>query len=245
MRKNRIVLLLAAAVFLAAAPLYSAETNRTARVIDTPTTGMIDYGSFSLDFRLFSEGGVLTRLEFGVFKIVNLGLGWEVSKVIGAENAVVGPPSLYFKLLAFEGGMVLPAFAIGYDGQGNFFDKAANEFSQKEKGIFLVFGREILTPGLEFNIGCNMNDFKKNSVFGFTSLSYVVEDKVAFLAEWDRVNYIPDSFVNVGMRMFVTEGLSIDVAGRDIGSYEERTVNNITVYRKPERIVKISYSDRF
>ncbi|MFH1368410.1 MAG: hypothetical protein ABII64_04710 [Elusimicrobiota bacterium] len=221
--------------------------SENSRVIDTPMTGMIGYGNYTLDFRLFSEGGVLTRLEFGVFKIVNLGFGWEVSRVIGTENAVVGPPGLLVKLRPFEGGMVLPAIAIGYDGQGNYFDKTASEFTQKEKGIFIVFGREMLTPGLEINVGCNMNDFKKNTVFGFTSIVYTVEDKAAFLAEWDRVNYIPDSFVNAGIRMFVTESLYIDVAGRDIGAYEEKTdpTTNIITYRKPERIVKISYSGRF
>ena len=223
------------------------NTNETSRVIDTPTTGMIDYGGYSLDFRLFSQGGLLTRLDFGVFKIVNLGFGWELSKVIGTENITVGPPALFIKLRPFEGGAVLPAFAIGYDGQGNFFDKTANEFIQKEKGIFVVFGREVFTPGMDFNVGANMNDFKKNTVFGFTNLTYNVEDKAAFLAEWDKINYIPDSFVNLGVRMFVTDSLSIDVAGRDIGASSQTVdpVTQIVTARKPERIVKISYTGRF
>jgi hypothetical protein len=244
---RKILLLSLVPLFFSMNALAAGGTNETSRVIDTPTTGMIDYGGYNLDFRLFSQGGLLTRLDFGVFKMVNLGFGWELSKVIGTENITVGPPALYLKLRPFEGGAVLPAFAIGYDGQGNFFDKTANEFTQKEKGVFIVFGREIFAPGMDFSVGANMNDFKKNNVFGFTSLAYNVEDKVAFLAEWDRVNYIPDSFVNLGLRIFVTDTLSIDVAGRDIGAYAKApNANGVLVpTRQPERIVKISYTGRF
>lgn len=246
----KIFRILASALFLtfAAAGVYAAGgANEIPRVIDTPTTGMIDYGSYSLDFRLFSGGGVLTRLDFGVFKWVNLGFGWELTNVIGTNDITVGPPSLYMKLRPFAGDMKLPAFVLGYDGEGNFYDKTANEFRQKEKGVFMAFGKEILAPGLGFTVGCNMNDFKKNTLFGFMSVTYNVEDKVAFLAEWDRVSYIPDSYVNAGIRMFVTDSLSIDIAGRDLGAYSEAPdANGVMVpVRKPERIIKISYSGRF
>src|SRR5450830_1798419 len=84
-------------------------------VIDTPTTGMLDYGSYELNFRLFSGGGILTRMDFGVFRMVNLGLGWEVQKAIGSDNVSssdkisASPPALYVKVRPFEGGIVLPA----------------------------------------------------------------------------------------------------------------------------------------
>ncbi|MHB9154198.1 MAG: hypothetical protein ACYC5N_00730 [Endomicrobiales bacterium] len=204
-------------------------------VIDTPTTGMLDYGVYDLNFRLFSDGGILTRLNFGVFKIVNLGFGWEVNRVIGSENIVVGPPALYLKIRPYAGGMTLPALAFGYDGQGYFYDKDKNEFRDREKGIFAVFGREILFPGLEINAGANINDFKTNTVYGFVSIHFNLEDKFILMGEYDRINYLPDARLNLGARFSVAEDLSIDLAGRDIGA----------AGRSAERILRVVYIGKF
>jgi hypothetical protein len=214
-------------------PALHASSEAT-YVIDTPTTGMLDYGAYDLNFRLFSEGGILTRLHFGVFKMVNLGFGWEVSRAIGTQNVTVSPPSLFLKIRPYAGGMVLPAFAFGYDGQGYFYDRDRSEYLQKEKGIFLEFGREVLLPGLVLNAGANMADFKNNTVFGFLNASFTIEEKFLFLAEYDNINYLPDSRLNAGFRLFVTDDLGVDVAARDIGAG-----------RTAERILRINYVGRF
>lgn len=213
----------------------SAGGSEATYCIDTPAAGLLDYGGYDLNFRLFSDGGLLTRLNFGVFKIVNVGFGWELVKVIGNQDITVGPPALYLKIKPFSGGMVLPAFAFGYDGQGYFFDKDLNEFTQKERGIFVVFGREYFFPGFELNFGANMNDFKENKVFGFASASINLEDKFYILTEYDNVNYLPDSRLNLGVKFFITSDLSIDIAGRDMGASD----------RKAERIVRIAYRSEF
>lgn len=220
------------AVLAIGSPLFAAEPTY---VIDTPTTGMLDYGAYNLNFRLFSDGGILTRLDFGVFKVVNLGFGWEVSKVIGADNVVVGPPTLSLRIRPFSGDMTLPAVVIGYDGQGSFYDRDNSEFLQKERGIFLAFGREIIFPGLNVTAGVNMNDFKKSDVFGFLNVDAEVNDKFAFLAEYDSINYLPDSRLSLGVRFFVTRDLNVDLAARDIGA----------AGRTAERIIRVAYVGKF
>lgn len=240
--RSRVLSLAALIAVLCVAPVtVRAEDQRS--VIDTPTTGMLGYGCYDLNFRLFSGGGILTRLNFGVFKIVNLGLGWEVNNAVGKENVVVGPPTLHLKIKPFAGGMILPAFAIGYDGQGNFYDKDRSEFIEKEKGIFIVFGRETLFPGLEMHFGANMNDFKTNTVFGFANMTINIEDTVVLLAEYDRVNYLPDSRLNAGIRFFVTDDLSIDLAARDIGAGTDDA--DPAKDRRAERIIRVSYTGKF
>lgn len=222
----------ALAVLIAGSPLFAAEQTY---VIDTPTTGLLDYSAYNLNFRLFSTGGILTRLDFGVFKIVNLGFGWEVNKVIGAENVVVGPPALSLRIRPFNGDMSLPAIVLGYDGQGTFYDKDKSEFQQKEKGIFVAFGREVFFPGLNMTAGVNMNDFKTNTVLGFVNMNIDVENKLTLLAEYDNINYFPDSRLNLGVRFAVTKDLNIDLAGRDIGA----------AARTAERIIRVAYIGKF
>jgi len=222
------------AVMLFAYPVFGQE--QAPFLIDTPTTGILPHTGYDLNFRLFSDGGVRTKLDFGVFKIVNLGFGWELSKVVGAsQDVTVGPPTLAIKIRPFEGGMVLPSFAFGYDGQGYFYNKDKGEFLEKERGLYFVFGRELLFPGLEVNAGANISDFKTNIVYGFASASYDLEDKVLVIGEYDNIHCTPENRLNLGLRIFVTEALSIDLAGRDIGASG----------RTAERIIQVTYVGRF
>jgi hypothetical protein len=207
----------------------------TTCVIDTLNTGMLDYSAYDLNFRLYKDGGILTRLNFGVFKIVNLGVGWEVSRVIGDQNITVSPPALYLKIRPFAGDMLLPSIAFGYDGQGYFFDKDTNKFLQREKGIFFVVGRELFIPGLDLNLGADMSDFRTNTMYGFANLTFNVEDKLLLLTEYDDINYLPQSRLNIGLRMAIADNLSIDLTGRDIGA----------AGRNAERSVRINYSGKF
>ncbi len=207
----------------------------SAYLIDTPTKGMIDYGNYNVDFRFFNTGGVLSKLTFGVFKMVNLGVGWEVDQLIGAQTPQAAPPSLYIKIKPFNGGMVLPAFAFGYDGQGYYYNKTLNQFQEKEKGIFIVFGREILVPGLTGNVGANMNDFSQDTLYGFLNLEYEIEEGFRLMAEYDNISYFPQARLNGGIRFYVSEDISIDLAGRDLGSNQGPS----------ERIIKIGYNGKF
>ena len=225
---------LLAVLFLVLSPVKSLLAEST-YVIDTPTKGMLGYGNYDIDFRFFSGGGILSRMTFGVFKIVDLGVGWETDSIIGTQTATAAPPSLFLKIKPFSGGMVLPGFAIGYDGQGYYYNKDVNAFAEREKGIFIVFGREILTPGLNFNAGLNMNDFKENKLCGFTNFEYDIEEKFKLLCEYDNINYFPEARLNAGVRISITEDIFVDAAGRDI----------LSNGRTAERIIRIAYLGRF
>ena len=229
--------LLAAFLFTFVAAFCSAPAAfaKPTSLIDTPTVGMLDYGSYDLGFRLFSDGGVLTRLDFGVFRIVNLGVGWEISDVVGNRTMVVGQPALYLKIKPFAGSMVLPAIAFGYDGQGYFYNTDKKEFEQKEKGVFVVLGREAFVPGLELNAGVNMNDFGTNSVHGFVNAGFSMEDTFSVIGEFDNIGDLPDARLNLGVRFSVTGNVSVDLAGRDICAAD----------RSAERIIRVNYRGKF
>ncbi len=204
-------------------------------LVDSPATGILNYSTYNLSFRSFSGGGVLSRLNFGVFKTVNVGFSWEVSNVVGSENITVGPPALYLKIKPYAGGMTLPALAFGYDGQGYFYSKDKTEFLQKERGLFVVIGRETLIPGLVMNLGGNISDFRTNVVSGFANASFNFEDKVFVLAEYDNIHNGQDNRFNAGLRFFVLDELSIDLSGRDIGA----------AGRSAERVIQINYTGKF
>ena len=87
-------------------------------VIDVPTPDVLDPATYSTNFRLYSDGGIVSRLIIGPFRRVNFGIMADAQKVIGGSAPHLVRPSLYFKLRVFDGNDVLPALALGYDNEG-------------------------------------------------------------------------------------------------------------------------------
>jgi hypothetical protein len=131
--------------------------------------------------------------------------------------------------------MHLPAIAFGYDGQGYGFNRDSDTYTTREKGIFLVLGREYFLPGLQLDLGASMPDFKTNRVYAFTGARYDIEDALSFLFEYDNINSDSDNRLNIGCRLAINSNLHLDLAGRDL----------VGVDRHIERVVRIDYQGRF
>lgn len=203
-------------------------------LIDMPTSNVIDYGGYRLNFRLYSKGGFLSHISFGVFRRLNIGASWDNEEVIGSENPSTNVPTLSVKFRAYDGGQILPSFALGYDGQGRFFNRTTDEYQERERGLFAVFGRELFFPKLEVHAGANIAKFKEGIVLGFVGLSYTIEQKIALITEYDNIRVGPDNRWNAGIRVFPIPALAIDFAFRRIASDKEK-----------ERIVRINFVGSF
>lgn len=214
----------------------SEESNPEGMVdlVDAPTTNIIDYGGYRLNFRLYSGGGLVSHLSFGVFRRLNIGASWDNEKVIGTEDPTTNSPTLNIKLRAYDGSRILPSLAIGYDGQGRFFNKATDQYTERERGLYLAFEREFFFPRLEFYGGTNIAKFKEGEVYGFVGASYLIEQKIALIMEYDNIRVGPRNRWNAGIRVFPISSLAIDFAVRKIGSIEDK-----------ERIVRINYVGSF
>ncbi|MDI6756931.1 MAG: hypothetical protein QME32_02800 [Endomicrobiia bacterium] len=222
-----------AVVFLAAASSPAVPSLSAWEVIDVPTTESVDYATYRLSFRLYTDGGVLTRTTFGVFRNVNMGFAWDIKNIIGSRDLELVPPSMHLKIRFYEGDKKFPSFALGYDGQGYHWDKPKQIYLEKERGIYAVLSREFLTPGLDISLGCNVNDFKNTLAYGFIGAVYTVE-KVSILAEYDNLHIEEYQRLNAGLRFEVTPDLRFELSGRNIG-------RNFPA----ERIIKANYVARF
>src|SRR5262245_26494247 len=87
-------------------------------VIDIPTAEVLDHYGYRVSFRFANEGALQAKTLFGVFPRLNLGFSLDGERVIGTEDARMNEPTLNVKFRLFDGHKVLPALAIGYDGQG-------------------------------------------------------------------------------------------------------------------------------
>lgn len=220
-------LLLGGATLRAGAPVME--------LIDVPTAEVLDRYGFDSTFRFYSGGGMLAKTHFGVFPRLNVGFGLDADGFVGSEAVDVHKPTLNVRFRFFDGQRNLPALALGYDGQGFFFDKATDKYAQREKGLFLVGSGEIIVPDLSLHAGLNMYDFTNDHVYGFMGLRYLYHDVLAFNGEWDNIRVGRESRLNAGIGWWITPSFSVEFAGRDMGAPSRPT----------ERIVRLVYTGGF
>ena len=221
-------------IFFSVSLLFASETY----LIDTPTSGILNYGSYSAGFRFFSDGNILSKIDFGVFKLLNIGVSWELDRFVGKEWMKVAIPALRVKFRVYDGDMTLPEIAIGYDGQGYFFnsDRECN-YLQAGRGLYIVAGREFLIEGLTLNAGINMSNFSKPRIYGFlNSIISIYKDMVYFMMECDNIGYFPDLKLNFGFKFALTEYISAGCVLRNY--YDNHRICS-------ERVFKVSYSGKF
>ncbi len=213
-------------------------------MIDIPTAGILDYYGFMLKTRFYTGGGVLGGLNFGVQERLNIGASMSVDKLIGSESGIkMRRPEIQVKFRFYDGGYYIPAAAVGYDGQGYYYNAADKKYLEKGKGLYLAGSKEIGLAGLALHGGFNVPDFDNNYLFGFLGVNYTLEDKIAFMLELDSLFHSDDpSRFNAGIRLYVTPYFQLDMGMREIGR-NGKFSNGFQ--RKAERMVQMRYNTSF
>jgi hypothetical protein len=225
-------------VFLLSADFLYAVND----LIDIPTTQVLNRYAMETNFRLYYNGGVISRISFGVFDRVNIGCSLDVDKLIGTQPPVIRPPSLNLKLRLYDGAQYMPALAIGYDGQGHSY--ANTGYTQREKGIYFVGDEEAFARNLEFIFGGNLNspgntNSDSAQFHCFVGATYTLQKNeqrlLCFMAECDNIFEL--NRLNCGVRIFPSPALNIDLSVTDMAS------SNAAV--SAERLIKINYEGQF
>ncbi|OGR42309.1 MAG: hypothetical protein A2X35_00985 [Elusimicrobia bacterium GWA2_61_42] len=249
MKKLNIVLSL---LLLAAAPALAGKDKAAGEavvlpdveMIDVPTAGILDYYGFMVKTRFYSDGGVLGALNFGVLERLNLGAAMTIDKLVGSDSGIkMRKPEIQVKFRFYDGGYYIPAAAVGYDGQGYYYNPVSKKYLEKGKGLYLVGSKEIGVPSLVLHGGLNVPDFDNNYLFGFLGVNYTLEDKIAFMLELDNMFHSNDpSRLNAGTRIYITPYFQLDLAMREIGRNGKFDNGDS---RKAERIVQMRYNTSF
>ncbi len=213
-------------------------------LIDVPTAGILDYYGFLFKSRFYSDGGLLGAINFGVQERLNLGASMTVDKLVGSDDPIsLRQPQILVKYRFYDGGYYIPALAVGYDGQGYYYNSTSKKYMEKGRGLYLVGSKEVLLPGLSLHGGFNVSDFDREYLYGFLAASYTLEDQVAFMAEYDNLFHSDNpSRLNVGMRLYITPYFQLDAAVRELGrsGYFSNGLK-----RRAERIVQMRYNTSF
>ena len=210
---------------------YAPETL----LIDVPTANVLDKYQASFLTRTYADGSVMESLDFGVIPQINIGFSLAIYELIGSSDDIkVLDPDFQVKWKIFDGSLYLPAIAIGYDGRRYGYSRFSDEYMDDRKGGYITMTREIFTPGLNASAGMNLSDFDRHDLYFFLGMSWRLSEWVSVVGEWDNINNVRDSRLNLGAHINITPSLTLSGAVRRIGRGDEN-----------ERMLQLRYVTNF
>lgn len=210
--------------------LFTAGTafaQNLTELVDIPTADILESGSYNVNLRMYNAGSVLTRLLFSV-KFFELGAYLDTQNATGKEGPKANDVQPLVKIKLPIEGLLLPAIAFGYDGQGEFY------YFKEPRGFYVVLTKEMLLPGLQLHVGGNSKEYS----YGFAGLSYSIDDIFHIFAEYDRIRNLretKDNRLNAGMKIQITDDLGMGLDFRNIGERGD----------EHERILRFDYTGAF
>lgn len=206
---------------------FALSAQSLTELVDVPTADILESGSYNINLRMYDAGSVLTRLLFSV-KFFELGAYLDTLNATGKQDPKAADVQPMVKIHLPIAGLFLPSVAIGYDGQGKFY------YFNEPRGFYVTFTKEMLLPGLQFHLGGNSRDY----TYGFTGVSYSLEDQFQIFVEYDRIRNLGDvrnNHANAGLKFQINDDLGIGFDIRNIGNRGDEY----------ERILRFDYTGMF
>ncbi len=220
-------------------------------LLDKPTAGTLDRGSYSVGLRLFQKGGLLGDISVGVTDRLMLGVGYGGTNIIGEGKVDWHPdPGVLVKYRLFEETFGRPALSIGFSSQGfGPYNHLRSRYQVKSTGFFAAASWNFeLLGNIGFHGGINRS---LESEYDDDPNLYVGVDKslnaeIALLAEYDfAINDNSDNslgskrgYLNAALRWIFAERLHIELDITNLlGNREDAPA--------AERQIKILYVEHF
>ncbi|MDI6703515.1 MAG: hypothetical protein QME40_02420 [bacterium] len=212
------------------------EAKDSQELIDVPTAYTLQRGNFALDFKMYKEGGILTKLSLGFTDYIMLGIPIDVRKAIGDEKAQCDFPLLVcgkIRLIPSRG--AIPNITVGFDPYG--FSQYGTEWDKLRYLLYISFTKKasFVDFPIDWTIGVNndLKDFKSEdaSLFGGADISLTPELQI--LADICNIKEGDKIKLNAGIRYLIQPKLEIEVSFKDLS------------VETPERVIRIGYANRF
>ncbi len=221
-------------------------------VIDTPTGGMLPRGSFDLDLRTFSGGGLQAALGIGLMERFSIGLAYGASAVL-TDTIPVYNPKLEFqiKYRLFEETRSIPDIAVGFSSQGfGPYDEPGKRFQVKSPGFYAAFTKRFLIynspAGWHWGLNYSLEKERDDDPSAFVGFNTELGNDMLFLAEYDFALNDNKSdgvygrgrgFLNAALAWYLTDGLSLELDLKNL----LRNRRNANAIDREARLVYVEY----
>ena len=235
--RNKSIFFVLCAILISSLSSLFAEEHLPSKLIDTPINNFYKPNEFGYDMTMYKNGGIVNWFEMGIKPGFNLGFSIDFFKIIGDENMTTREPRISARLNVYKGSLYVPAFHVGYLGQG-YGESVNGVLENEEKGFYVAAEKELFLPLFMWNFGLNMCNFKDRELYGFVNARYPLFDKLLVMFEYDNIRVAPNARINLGFKYYITDNLSMGLGVRKL--------NRISKNEEPvERIFLITYVGRF
>ncbi len=213
-------------------------------LVDIPTAGMLDKGSYALDVNFYQEGGVLLGISVGLLDRLSAGVSYGGSNLIGSRTPVMNDvPGVNVKIRVVEENIVLPAIAIGFDSQGkDGYIKSLSRYVVKSPGFYASASKNYLMLGF-FSIHGGVNYSLERAdgdrdINAFVGAEKTIGPFVSVVLEYNLANNDNSAraigkgrgYLNAGLKWSIGGGLTITGEFKDLfKNGNEETAANRTV----------------
>ncbi|MFQ6114918.1 MAG: hypothetical protein ACE5NG_12690 [bacterium] len=199
-------------------------------LIDLPTAGMLERGSFDIHLRMFDNGGLLGGVAVGITPNFMIGLSYGGENIIGEGDVNWNPfPGIQARLRIINESFATPAITLGFNSQGyGPYDDGLNRYAVKSRGLFAVASKNY---GLLFNLGLHgginyslENDDDDKDVNFFFGIDLSFSEEFRFIFEYDvarndndnRGFGSGDGYLNAGAQWSFSNQLFLEFYLKDI-----------------------------
>ncbi|MCF7804148.1 MAG: TonB-dependent receptor [Candidatus Marinimicrobia bacterium] len=144
-------------------------------LINIPTAGSLDRGSYATELRMMPEGGVLAGVDIGLTSQFMLGVSYGGSHIIGEDSVGWNPqPGVQVKYRLFDESMKFPAVAVGFNSQGyHEYIRSLDRYTLKSSGFYVALSKNYqflgnlgLHAGANYSLENGDGDSDPNLFFG-------------------------------------------------------------------------------
>jgi hypothetical protein len=210
-------------------------------LVDMPTAGMQDKGTFAFDADFYQEGGLLLGFSVGVFDRLSFGISYGGSALIGPNTPVMNEvPGVKVKVRLIEENMFIPAIVLGFDTQGkDGYLKEQSRYVIKSPGLYAAASKNYAFLGfLSIHGGVNYSLERADGdrdINGFVGAEKTIGPFVSVIVEYniasnDNTRSRGRGYLNAALKWSISGGLTLGVNFKDLmNNGRESTVANRTV----------------
>ncbi|HKJ69818.1 MAG TPA: hypothetical protein VKA68_17810 [bacterium] len=160
-------------------------------LINTPTAGSLEQGSYAAEIRMMPEGGVLGNIMVGLTGRFLLGVSYGGTGIIGEDSVDWNPePGVHAKYRLLDESMKFPALAIGFNSQGyHSYIDSLQRYEIKSSGFYVALSKNYrflgnlgLHAGMNYSLEDGDGDRDPNLFFG---LDKDIGEELAIMVEYD------------------------------------------------------------
>ncbi len=112
--------------------------QQSRQLVDLPTAGTLERGSFAIDLRMYNNGGLIGGVGVGISPRFMFGLSFGGENIIGEGDVNWNQnPGIQARFRIIDESFGMPAVIIGFDSQGyGAYSEGSKRYANKSRGFF-------------------------------------------------------------------------------------------------------------